>query len=164
MSVAIDKTLNELFVRLFKDLTEIEGKALITEEYSDITYNDMHIIETIGVGMPRKMSEVARLMSITTGTLTKAVDALTRKGYVNRNRDTEDKRVIKLVLTDKGRQAYYHHESFHQQMIEHIKDGMDENSLMITVGALHRMVDYFQSIYNRESEEEQFESWDKIEK
>ena len=44
-----DETLNELLVCLFKDLTEIEGRCLITDEFSDISINDMHIIEAIGV-------------------------------------------------------------------------------------------------------------------
>ena len=39
-----DETLNELLVCLFKDLTEIEGRCLITDEFSDISINDMHII------------------------------------------------------------------------------------------------------------------------
>lgn len=49
----LNDTLNELLVRLFKDILEIEGKSLITEEFKDITTNDMHIIEAIGVGEPK---------------------------------------------------------------------------------------------------------------
>jgi DNA-binding MarR family transcriptional regulator len=96
-----DETLNELLVCLFKDLTEIEGRCLITDEFSDISINDMHIIEAIGVDEPKRSGTVAKLMSITLGTLTKAIDGLTRKGYVNRIRSEEDKRVVKLSLTDK---------------------------------------------------------------
>ena len=97
-----DETLNELLVCLFKDLTEIEGRCLTTDEFSDISINDMHIIEAIGVDEPKRSGTVAKLMSITLGTLTKAIDGLTRKGYVNRIRSEEDKRVVKLSLTDKG--------------------------------------------------------------
>ena len=69
--MTLDETLNDLLVRLFKDLLEIEGKALITDEFKDITTNDMHIIEAIGIEEPKKMSEVAKLMSVTMGTLTR---------------------------------------------------------------------------------------------
>ena len=55
-----DETLNELLVCLFKDLTEIEGRCLITDEFSDISINDMHIIEAIGIEEPRNMSSVAK--------------------------------------------------------------------------------------------------------
>lgn len=142
----VDETLNKLLVSLFQKLMEIEGKALITGEYEDITSNDMHIIEAVGIEEPRRMSEVARRMDVTTGTLTKAVDALDRKGYVERERDTEDKRVVKVILTDKGRRAYYHHENFHQQMIEHIKDGLSENEQKVLIYSLAKLADYFEEI------------------
>ena len=100
--MTLEETLNELLVKLFKDILEIEAKSLITEEFKDITYNDMHIIEAVGVDEPRNMKTVAKLMSVTTGTLTKAMDALCDKGYVIRERSTKDKRVIKLRLTDRG--------------------------------------------------------------
>ena len=116
--MTLEETLNELLVKLFKDILEIESKCLITEEFKDISYNDMHIIEAVGIEEPRNMKTVAKLMSVTTGTLTKAMDALCDKGYVIRERSTKDKRVVKVRLTDRGRSAYYHHEQFHRQMIK----------------------------------------------
>ena len=47
--------LNEILVRLFRDIMEIEQKAIITPEYQDITGNDMHVIEAIGTGEPKNM-------------------------------------------------------------------------------------------------------------
>ena len=110
-----DETLNELLVRLFKDIMEIEGKCLVTEEFKDLSYNDFHVIEAIGVNEPKTMTTVAKLMGVTTGTLTKAMDGLTRKGYVIRERSTQDKRVVWVYLTDTGKAAYKHHEEFHDR-------------------------------------------------
>ena len=78
--MSVDETLNMILVKLFKNLMEIEEKCLITEEFSDISSNDMHIIEAIGVEEPKKSSEVANAMSVTMGTLTKAIDNLNKKG------------------------------------------------------------------------------------
>ena len=142
-----DETLNELLVCLFKDLTEIEGRCLITDEFSDISINDMHIIEAIGVDEPKRSGTVAKLMSITLGTLTKAIDGLTRKGYVNRIRSEEDKRVVKLSLTDKGKSAYYHHEQFHRHMIEHIKDDLSDDEMKVLITSLAKLSDYFKVVY-----------------
>ena len=130
-----DETLNELLVCLFKDLTEIEGRCLITDEFSD--------------------------MSITLGTLTKAIDGLTRKGYVNRIRSEEDKRVVKLSLTDKGKSAYYHHEQFHRHMIEHIKDGLSDDEMKVLITSLAKLSDYFKVVYS-DDEENQYQNWDNI--
>ena len=63
--MTLEETLNELLVKLFKDILEIESKCLITEEFKDISYNDMHIIEAVGIEEPRNMKTVAKLMSVT---------------------------------------------------------------------------------------------------
>ena len=64
------RSINELLVSLFNHVMALEAKAVITEEYKDITNNDMHIIEAIGVEEPRNMSVIARRLSVTVGTLT----------------------------------------------------------------------------------------------
>ena len=154
--MTLEETLNELLVKLFKDILEIEAKSLITEEFKDITYNDMHIIEAVGIDEPRNMKTVAKLMSVTTGTLTKAMDALCDKGYVIRERSTKDKRVIKLRLTDRGKSAYYHHEQFHRQMIKNIASEMSEQETEVLIYALAKMVDYFHLNYYDTKEESQY--------
>ena len=115
-----ERTLNRLLVQFFKYIMEIEERKLITDEFREITYNDMHIIEAIGLDQPKKMSEIAKIMSVTTGTLTKAVNSLERKGYVKRRRSEQDKRVVNMMLTKRGELAYRHHERFHQDMIAFI--------------------------------------------
>ena len=160
--MTLEETLNELLVKLFKDILEIESRCLITEEFSDITCNDMHIIEAVGIEEPRNMKTVANLMSVTTGTLTKAMEALCDKGYVIRERSREDKRVVKLRLTDRGRSAYYHHEQFHRQMIKNIASEMNEQETEVLIYALAKLVDYFQLNYYDTSEEEEFVDWSKI--
>ena len=160
--MTLEETLNELLVKLFKDILEIEAKSLITEEFKDITYNDMHIIEAVGIDEPRNMKTVAKLMSVTTGTLTKAMDALCEKGYVVRERSTKDKRVIKLRLTDKGKSAYYHHEQFHRQMIKNIASEMSEQETEVLIYALAKMEDYFHLNYYDTKEESQYVDWSKI--
>jgi DNA-binding MarR family transcriptional regulator len=49
--------------------------------------------------------EVARRCWITPATVTSIVDTLVRDGYVERRRDGDDRRVVRLHLTDKGRQS-----------------------------------------------------------
>ena len=72
MSTTYD-TLNNVLVRLFHDIMTLEEKAIRTGEFSEISNNDMHIIEAIGIDEPRNMSFVAKKLSVTVGTLTIAV-------------------------------------------------------------------------------------------
>ena len=142
-----DETLNELLVKLFKDIMEIEGRCLVTEEFTDITYNDFHIIEAISTEEPKSMSTVAKLMKVTTGTLTKAMDGLTDKGYVVRERSKQDKRVVWVYLTDKGKKAFKHHEEFHWRMISYIKGELNDQETPVLIYSLAKLVDFFERVY-----------------
>ena len=52
-----EETLSRLLVWIMKDIMEIESKSLITGEFKDITTNDMHVIEAIGIGDAYKVHE-----------------------------------------------------------------------------------------------------------
>ena len=99
------KELNEILVRLFRNIMDIEEKAIITQEFQDITNNDMHVIEAVGLGDGNNMSSIARKLNITVGSLTTAMNSLVNKRYVERHRSEEDRRVVLLNLTEKGVKA-----------------------------------------------------------
>ena len=58
------RTINDTLVNLFNEIWELEKEAIITEEFKDITNNDMHIIEAIGLGDGARMSVVAKRLNI----------------------------------------------------------------------------------------------------
>ncbi len=143
--MSLDQTLNTLLVSLFHDILDIEEDSLITEEYKDITVNDMHVIEAIGIEEPRPSSIVAKKLDITMGTLTKAIDGLTNKKYVTRERSTEDKRVVLLSLTEKGLSAYHHHALFHRNMIKAVMGQLDEEERVILTKSLEDLIKYLKT-------------------
>lgn len=135
--------LNEILVRLFRDIMDIEEKAIITSEFKDITNNDMHVIEAIGTGVPKNMSTIARELSVTVGTLTIAMNSLVKKGYVIRERGQEDRRVVYISLSERGRKAYEHHARFHREMIDGVAGDLSEEEMRILVQALSRLDRWF---------------------
>ena len=74
-------TFNHILVKLFNDIMDIEEKSIITDTFRDITNNDMHVIEAIGMGTPKNMSAIAKQLRVTTGTLTISMNSLVKKGY-----------------------------------------------------------------------------------
>ena len=139
------ETLNEILVSLFRDVNDIEQRAIITSEFSDITNNDMHVIDAIGIDRPKNMSSIARELSVTVGTLTISVNSLVKKGYVVRNRSSEDRRVVFISLSEKGVKAYYHHKKFHEQMIDSVVKELTEEELEALVKALTKLNTWFRS-------------------
>ncbi len=138
-------TLNEVLVRLFRDIMDIEQQAIITQEFNNITNNDMHVIEAIGIGEPKNMSSIARELSVTVGTLTIAMNSLVKKGYVTRQRGKEDRRVVYISLSEKGKEAYEHHARF-QEMIAGIVSGLSENEIEVLIEALTKLNLWFRSL------------------
>ena len=82
-------TLNDVLVNLFRDINSIEENAITSQEYKDLTNNDMHVINAIGVGTTKNMSSIAKELSVTVGTLTISMNSLVKKGYVTRCRSTQ---------------------------------------------------------------------------
>ena len=71
--------INDVLVHLFQEIWELEEKAIITEEFKDITNNDMHIIEAVGLGEGNNMTTIAKKMKITVGSLTTSMNSLVKK-------------------------------------------------------------------------------------
>ena len=138
------KAINDILVHLFNEIWELEEKAIITEEYKDITNNDMHVIEAVGIREPRNMSSVAKTLGITVGTLTISINGLVKKGYVHRVRSDADRRVVLVSLTEKGEKAYHHHEKFHEDMIQSLLKDLSEEETKTLVSALTNLRDFFQ--------------------
>jgi DNA-binding MarR family transcriptional regulator len=139
------KTINDTLVNLFNEIWELEKEAIITEEFKDITNNDMHIIEAIGLSGESTMSVVAKKLKITAGSLTTAVNALVRKSYVKRERSEEDRRVVYIALTEKGERAYHHHEQFHRQMTNAVIEKLDDEEITVLVKMLKDISSFFRS-------------------
>lgn len=143
MDKSTSRTLNELLVNLFHNVMDIEADAVITEEFKDITNNDMHIIEAIGNDEPRSMSIIAKSLNITVGTLTTNMSSLEDKGYIVRERSKTDKRVVLVELTEKGKKAFFHHRDFHRRMIHSIVKDLEEDEMKVLIRCLQNLTKFF---------------------
>ncbi|MCI8311040.1 MAG: MarR family transcriptional regulator [Lachnospiraceae bacterium] len=130
---------------LFNEVLDMEHKALINGSFKEISINDMHIINAIGIQEARNMSAVAKTMSVTVGTLTTAINNLVKKGYVSRIRSAEDKRVVLLSLTEKGVAAYQKHAVFHKQMVQTVMDGFEGEEMEVLLRAFKKLRGYFKT-------------------
>ncbi len=135
--------INDVLVNLINQIWQLEEKAIITEEFQNLTNNDMHVIEAIGLGKGNYMSAIAGKLNITVGSLTTAVNNLEKKKYVQRKRSDRDRRVVFVRLTEKGVRAYLHHEDYHRQLTQAIMDNLDEQELPVLVKTLDALTVFF---------------------
>ena len=143
----LQETINDILINLFNDILKLEEEAIITDEFKDITNNDMHIIEAVGLSGENTMSVVAKKLGITAGSLTTSVNSLVNKKYVTRQRSDEDRRVVFLKLTDKGKRAYEHHREYHSQMTEAVISRLDEEEVPVLIKSLTGLSEFFRG-YN----------------
>lgn len=141
------ESINKILVHLFNDIWELEEKAVITEEFKDLTNNDMHIIEAIGLGTGNNMSTIAKKLGITVGSLTTSMNSLVNKKYAVRHRSEEDRRIVNIQLTEKGEKAYHHHTNFHKKMVEAVVETLDEEEIPVLTKALDNLYQFFKT-YN----------------
>lgn len=138
-----NRVVNELFVQLFNDILEIEEQTLKNGPLEDISITEMHTIEGIGMYKERTMTEVAQDLRITVGTLTTAISKLIKKGYVERKRTDEDRRVVLIRLTKKGKLAYRLHEKFHSDMVKQTIEGLNDEEERILISSLDKINLFF---------------------
>ncbi|MBS5939780.1 MarR family transcriptional regulator [Clostridium sartagoforme] len=134
---------NELLVKIFNEILQIEEKTLKSGYFSDLSVREMHTIEAIGSKSKRMMSEVAQDLGITVGTLTTSINRLIKKGYVERSRIEEDRRVVLVELTKKGKVANRLHERFHNEMVKEMMDGLLDDEKEVLITSLNKLNKYF---------------------
>lgn len=108
--------LGVLLADIFNEMNLIEEMSLKFSSFSDVSLKEMHTIQAIGLNGSTSSSELAEKLHITMGTLTVAIRNLVKKGYVQRNRLPEDRRVVRVELTKSGRVLYRIHRKFHVNM------------------------------------------------
>ena len=87
------EVINDTLVHLCNEIWKLEEEAIITEEFKDISNNDMHIMEAVGLD-GGNMSSIAAKLNITVGSLTTSMNSLVKKGYAERERSEKDRRVV----------------------------------------------------------------------
>jgi len=135
---SIDK-INSFLVSIFKEVLELEEDALRVSTFSDLSIKEMHTVEAIGMYDNHTTSEVAKKLNITAGTLTVAINSLVKKGYVERIRLENDRRVVNLGLTKKGRLLYRLHDKFHRDMVKNTIHDMEDLEVEVLLKGLNNL-------------------------
>lgn len=103
----------------------------------------MHIIEAINTHGNMSSNQVAKTLNVTPGTLTVAVQDLVKKGYVTRVQSEKDRRVVKLQLTDKGKEMVDMHQQFHQEMGTETFTDLDPEEVKVLSKGLNNLHKFF---------------------
>ena len=136
------KKINDILVNLFNVVLKLEEKAIKESTRRDLSLTELHTLVAIGEGKPKTMSQVAASLKISVSTLTAAVNKLVKKGYVDRFRIPEDRRIVKIALTGEGAEAVREHEDFHTAMIKEAISQIPEDQIGKFIESIDNINEY----------------------
>lgn len=139
-------TLNELLVDLFNYILLVEEKNL-RDQGVNLSMTEVHILEAIEKSESNMMSHVAKRLMVTQGTLTVSASKLVKKGYVERVKDEKDKRIVRLVLTEKAGHVLELHNRFHENMIDKLLNELEVDKEPQLIQSLRNVMDFFKENY-----------------
>lgn len=95
-----------LWVRFLRFSLLSNKKLQDNLEKLDLTPPQFYVLATLGYAGGLPFGEIGEKMMVTVSNLTGIVDRLEEKALVVRERDAEDRRVVRVKLTDKGVKLY----------------------------------------------------------
>ena len=144
------KMLNRFLVDVFNEILRTEELCL-ADYYQDLSLRELHLIEEVcrteDEGRDNRATAIAAAQRVTAGTLTTAVSLLEKKGYLERRKDERDKRVVRILPTEKARKAQERHVLFHNEMVSHVLAILSPDEAEIFVKALGSVADFFRHKY-----------------
>ena len=87
------------------------------------------------------LASLARELSIDPGAMTRSLDRLAAKGLLRRERSSEDRRVVHLVLTDEGRKVAKEVPAVLAQVLNGHLRGFSLDEWQLLLQLLQRMLD-----------------------
>lgn len=137
------EAINDLLSETFDSVMRIEERSLDNRLTQGLTINEIHTLVAVGMYEQNCMSEVASRMGVTLATLTKVVNKLVSKGYIERARDESDRRKVLLSLTKRGREVVRVHDMFHRRMIDEALGDLSEEEEIVLASSLTKIKAFF---------------------
>ena len=106
----------ETVVDVFNIAMDIQELYLKQGPFKQLSMSEMHVLEAVDKESSPSMSAVANHLNVTLGTLTTAVKKIVEKGFLIKEKSTQDQRIYYLRLTNQGKEALKVHEQFHHEL------------------------------------------------
>ncbi len=120
-----------------KQISEAFGQRL---QESGVTRIQWIALYYLGLHESLSQRELAQLMNIQDSSAGRLIDRMQRDGYVERQRSEIDRRVIHVVLNDKGKEYREKLLPFGQQFNNDLINGLSEEDLNVFEKVLNTMV------------------------
>jgi len=133
---------NELLVDIFNRILAIEGESLKQKDIK-LSMSEVHVLEAVTKVDEPTMTNIAKKLGITVGSLTVSVNTLYQKGFLSRERDSEDRRKVVIGLLPKAEDVMEIHNDFHNDMVNSVFQDLKIEEDEILISSLEKLSSYF---------------------
>ena len=102
-NVTQDIAISEIMQSLRRIFKAIHNYSFEISDKFGITGPQLWALKTIAKNESLSLGDLSKRMYLRPSTITGLIDRLEKRGYVVRDRDRRDRRVVKIVLTPKGK-------------------------------------------------------------
>lgn len=111
----------------------------------NLNYLDFLVLRAVSDG-PKSMISIANRYFVTQASITSSVDKLESIGAVKRTRSKEDRRVILVEITEKGKEIYDEGIRLYRELVEEILRGMKEEEVKELLDKLNYVLSRLENI------------------
>jgi MarR family transcriptional regulator, organic hydroperoxide resistance regulator len=104
-----------------------------------ITYNHFYILTCLWEQEGVNVKDLAQQLCLDSSSLTGHLDRMERSALVVRRDDPDDRRAVRVFLTEKGRHLKKQLEPIGQELKETLQRGVPPNRVMAFAAALHQI-------------------------
>ncbi len=115
--------------RIMHKYLQLEERPFEFGDGIRLTRREIHTIDAVGSNPDANLTQIARLQGVTKGAMSQMVYRLVDKGYLAKTPAPDSDAELRLVLTDKGREAYQAHRAYHRRQadgVEQVLRDMDD--------------------------------------
>jgi DNA-binding MarR family transcriptional regulator len=106
----------------------------------DLTSHQIGVLLFLASGRARTPLELSREMSYDSGSMTRMLDRLEKKGFVMRTRSDADRRVVEVSLTERGQDAAARLPHIGATVLNEQLDGFSRAELDLLIAMLGRII------------------------
>jgi DNA-binding MarR family transcriptional regulator len=140
------KKMKLLLLQIFNMVMKTEETAINeTASSHNLSVAEMHTLVAVGRHEAKTMSTIAGELRVNVSTLSIAINKLEKKGYVERIRTEDDRRVVRISLTSNGEKALEQHEKFYFDLVEEACGSMDDQEKKIFIQSLENIAQFFEN-------------------
>ena len=115
---------------------------------SQLTLHQIQYLEAVAALESPTISEIAFHMNFSKPSVTDAVKKLEGLGFVHKERSTDDRRVVHVCLTNKGKQIQHTQQQTMQHYLDFIQTTLDEEEQIQFKQTLEKLVAAFEKQHN----------------